>query len=1170
MKPLESKNRRIIRMIGESPTPTILGLLPLDSQEQQDLLLVVRACAAGDARRLLAIVAQYPAAGSYAVTLALGAGATEATFWEPICSGLEVYFAQNDRDTLSHLVWVACIQLGLVVPDLDKGGGADRLLKPIIFQAGILPYWSESLAIAIQRDLQRHPSPDLADEDQVARFAARLVERVPAGLARLRRTLESKIGSLVCVAVLKAFNAQNFRLLPPHLQRPIEEAFASGTVERARSPFLRLEAESGRLSLVLPRQSSKLVSPASWWEVKDRRFHALVDRELDVHDLGGDRVRVRLRGLLRGFEDQEYEVKLAPDDSEPVFAFRLPEGRRVLLPRADEIELPSGDYCVLVDPEAATSEKEEFQIAGQFRIARVEMFPARTPLSIEGSGWRRVLSPRVMPEFALQRGGGDRLETSSGQPVYFGHSLDLQAYVPVVAGGTGAEGDRGIMFRLECPDDPAATLQERQYDEATTQGVVRCYDLTTQFFRPFLESLAAGIHRIRITGEGQSRAFSKEIQYWKGLLYVSEAQGFVCDHPPDNVDTTRSTGVVRRPSGLEVDPGHLGSEFSLVLKRPDRVLTLPKPGIWVQLVDAVSGERRFIARGECIDVNPTGVQTVTITNGGTQPWTARCGEVAISVIRAGTQCVLQMVGLLGQFGDSGRITAWGPEGRGLELFGFVKTTLARDLVIDNAPGAPELAVTLTVGQAEVREIEINCTRFSTPDLESEVQYLELQPGEFPLIGQPAGSAMWKIVTEAGACRIELLAHLPNLTPGAHFLDLRARKSPNCPWHPLRVGDKVGVSEGRLFLGGPPEQDAQHDWARMVGSVRGARLNGSQPNLLWLNPSVVELRLCLRQLQDALLFKYATPVWAQVSWISDALVYLCQDCFRDEDPEKRRAFAEAAVRGIVRRGGRDLSIVSTLVFGCQSRVMALKGVEFPSGQLDGSLAARSWAELSLLARAGSLRDYAFGQPSIWLGLFGGFENCHAVSQGAAPDFSHFRFAEFFHRLGGALDEADQRESNITDVPLLSPDHLASAIRALNVRFRPFESTIAQDDQTGTLARLAQDVQIIKDHLHHVLPTLRDHLNQPIHLEFSVPIATAESPLVQTISDALLAIAGLGRLCAAGRISPNTLRDKLRTLLAAPPQERATRIHRLCLLLSLAPELFAFYMLMWEAVLKPKAP
>ena len=93
--------------------------------------------------------------------------------------------------------------------------------------------------------------------------------------------------------------------------------------------------------------------------------------------------------------------------------------------------------------------------------------------------------------------------------------------------------------------------------------------------------------------------------------------------------------------------------------------------------------------------------------------------------------------------------------------------------------------------------------------------------------------------------------------------------------------------------------------------------------------------------------------------------------------------------------------------------------------------------------------------------------------------------------------------------------------------------------------------------------------PGYVDFRVPVKIAESEMVQVVSDLLLLISAMARLRAAGIISRRQYTALLKKLLTPEGDHLERRIRRFCLLLSLAPELFAFYMLFWEAVLKPLA-
>src|ERR1035437_1313020 len=207
---LNIKDRKIMQLIGQCSSPTILGLHPVEPADQESILNLVEELSDGSIDQLAILQSNYPAATSYAIALALSKGTTEANFYNALEHGLGVKIPMNRRQELSMALDVACRALGLVMPDSEEETHTDRNLRPIIFQAGILDYWVEHLAGAVMSYLEKNPCPDLEDEQQVAPFANMLADRVPSAQRRLRRTLESSVGPLVCRAILSAFHTKDF------------------------------------------------------------------------------------------------------------------------------------------------------------------------------------------------------------------------------------------------------------------------------------------------------------------------------------------------------------------------------------------------------------------------------------------------------------------------------------------------------------------------------------------------------------------------------------------------------------------------------------------------------------------------------------------------------------------------------------------------------------------------------------------------------------------------------------------------------------------------------------------------------------------------------------------------------------------------------------------------
>ncbi|MEI8333888.1 MAG: hypothetical protein WCH74_08555, partial [Chloroflexota bacterium] len=83
-KTLDVKDRKIMQLIGQCPSATILGLLPVDPSDQDGILELVRTLSDGSFQTFATLQEDYPAATSYAVALALSKGTTEANFYNAL------------------------------------------------------------------------------------------------------------------------------------------------------------------------------------------------------------------------------------------------------------------------------------------------------------------------------------------------------------------------------------------------------------------------------------------------------------------------------------------------------------------------------------------------------------------------------------------------------------------------------------------------------------------------------------------------------------------------------------------------------------------------------------------------------------------------------------------------------------------------------------------------------------------------------------------------------------------------------------------------------------------------------------------------------------------------------------------------------------------------------
>ncbi len=1214
---MQTLDRQLTQQIGLSASPTILGLLPVENSDQDKVLHKVTTQLQGEFSRLLQTLYLHPALTSYAVAVAIGKGNTNANFYEALEKVLGVSLAMNQRPRFAQQFEASCRQLGLVMPENEEETHADRYIRSVIFQAGILPYWVEHLADAIKSHLARNPCPDLEDDEQVAHFTQGIADRVPVAQTRLRRTLNSEVGPLVCRAILGAFVAENFDLLPPHYREPMHNAFEHTIKDRIQSPYLRHDSGNGSLHVVLPKQSSRLASPHTCWVLGSNSFNALIERTLAVADLPSGNLQLRLIRLRNQFQDQEFTVKLAPDDQDPLFIFGARDGRRRSISVRPIIELPLGDYHLLIPSAFSTSEDEDLTERDGFKSGSLEIFPERTELEIKTGEATYAIRPRLGAEFVIQDEDHKWLETVDGEELYYGERLNAKAFLPA----TTARGPSSLEFRIEALGQmaiPAATAQAAN-GEATSSHLR--YDFSA-WVRAFLNQLPAGIHEVRVNAEGGSRSFSKRFVYWKGLRRTTKSFGYVCDSPPANFSPATSVGVRKTEKGLEICKDHFGPEVVISTQNPAKSYRLAKPGIWLRLFNPDKLESEALAPGKNIEV--AGPEQLIIESGDPLPWHIQCNHQTLAVLKPGhAKRTLNLAPLLSQFGESLSLEARSGPDHQVTLLSFSRANLARQLVVNGDGHSPlfrqlqgvfgghknvvvneatlesPYRATFRIGRSQFHELELRISNFAEGGRQIALQQIEAAEGEVPILANETELLKVTLKAEDTDWAVILDADPKALPAGVYFIELRTRKPDQPRWQPLKVADKHGQSESRLVISAKPAcADDRDGWGRtlLLALAQPAPDEECEAERAAAMIPKESIKQSLERLQTALLFKYASPVWSSVQWLETALIRACQDNYLSSDEEVASAFAEVAVASLSAKANASLSIHSTLVFGCQPLLLSAAASVFPELS-HGSLIAQSFGEMHKIATASTLKDYAaarFQSGCAHAKFLSCFENSQSVFSNKATEFKRFNYQHYFEALAKESQDLDTKQAEVNADALLSAEHLLVAVTPLNRRLRPLASSSDQDQLAtasnaigtggqGSLERMAAEIRIMHRAADRVAPVVKERAGIPNYLSaaadkrsgivvnedeqtvFGLTIP-AETHFALKVSDLVMTLTGLARLCAHRLLDRDTFLRRIADLLGPDGDSLGRRTQRLCLLLSLAPELFAFYMLFWEAVLK----
>src|SRR5262249_28230672 len=156
----------------------------------------------------------------------------------------------------------------------------------------------------------------------------------------------------------------------------------------------------------------------------------------------------------------------------------------------------------------------------------------------------------------------------------------------------------------------------------------------------------------------------------------------------------------------------------------------------------------------------------------------------------------------------------------------------------------------------------------------------------------------------------------------------------------------GLSESRLLIANPTVVTAEGaPWTRLLS--HGCK--GSLPTEMAKVPvEGAQLQTALRKLQSLLLFKYASAVWPIVEWLQPTFIRVCRSSYSSLCNETLAAFAAEAVDGLARKCEGQLSIHTTLIFGCHELLISQDGRTFLAVKEPKNLVARSFRELGSVA------------------------------------------------------------------------------------------------------------------------------------------------------------------------------------------------------------------------------
>lgn len=1179
---LDEANTLVLRRIGEATEEMILGFIPFSEAEENAVLKLVRAQLHEHSENAIHYLMRIaPAATAYALAVAPSRSLKKGgNFWPALHGDLGLLIDPNRRGSISTNFRTICERLGLLEGTIDEVGWVHA--APFIFQAGILHYWKNALAQGLRTTLNVIPAPDLEDEETVARFVAELGKRIH-NQPILSRALETPVGPLLVRRLIVAYLQNDDSVLPPHLREPLRESFqTAGRGVVLRGPHLAYDLAFNQIELVLPTQSTRIATPDTCWLAAGRRYAARSETRIPLEELRERRFTVQLQNLAGSFDDQVFHVDARLDETVPFRIFWEDTLRERRSDAGTSCSVPPGSYLIAMAPDvnAGDDESDVEDFHGCRVLRNVDLRPGDEPVELSLGEQKWDVSCALQSGVFVDRERSSTAQLENGQLLHFGSDMGLVAYFPAVEGEEPE-------FQLEITCEAQDLKQSFALQGGGEKN--RVYVFTENIKEPLstvLSQLPPGIHRIQVTLFHSSRSVEHTFWYWRGLRTISEAKGFQCDKAPENIDLRQSKGITKG-SGADIafQDGYHAPSITIALTQPSEFLVMPRAGVQAVLLTPGDDWEEEPNEDEPVIVLRGDRRVVRFRSGGFQEWEILCGDRKVTQLDQNrTGFNISLAGLCQTFGGSGEISARREDGERVRLFTFSMplTASAPTFRQDHGIGIEEWA--FSVPTEELHEVGVRVTDLSdlpnTP--EGETVTISSAEDTFEDVTQelaPGISLTTEKSEKNGADFVDasIKIHTESVHEKFLLIDFFRKANTGGSWVPLRCTERHGYSSLRLVVMGDKLPDASATWWQRLRSAR-RRENQEQTKAELATAleslTIEDLENGLITCRRLLAWKYPTEIWnTSARRLQDLPGYLGRHRFNTWDGTAAKWWEQGAAELSEFAASSQAPVARQLIFGSQPACLRTPAdcTEVATGRHFSTPVGKSLNLAAEIRKADGLLPYAQGAyHAKWVNplAFHSFKNFNAVIGGKATGFGQLNLKSF---LDGLFDETEELADTCARVKaesLLSPEHLLVSVRAINRRCRPLE-TVSSTDDAHPLASIAQLVEKLHQCLPMTMPAISAKLG--IQGQFKDPYEEEnfvfwwsppclENRWGQKVGDLLWGLAGISRLGANGRIPTAQFEEWIGDLLKAT-NERGIQ-NRICVLLSLAPELFAFYVALFD--------
>lgn len=1174
-------NQIVLEYLEAAQGPITLGLLPLTSAQQEKCISdVVRYCD-GRIQKLFSLIGVLaPAAATYAIAASASQSVQQGgAFWEPLSDRLVIPFTNaSDRQRLAGIFTTACRRLGVIDPDVSSM--AWTYVAPMMAQASILHNWADALGQGVQTTMRRHPLPDLEDSLALSKFSVLLSDHIHYQ-PNLKKILQTEVGGIVVHRLISSCVYGRFEILPSHLIQPMRTAFeSSGRQVSLKSPYVSFSTVSGGFELVLPKQPGSLTSQRTYWLVNGAQYSPQSERRLSEYEIGRGRHEIQLRNLAGGYADQSFTVELSLEQSFRVFDTSTMREKSALAGKTTEL-IPS-EYLIVMQPGARSNEPDAEELRGDYRILpEIALRPGMEPILISHEDTESVLTPQLKAGIYHSAESGFSTILEGGLRLHYGETFDFLAFIP-------KEQHSGNL-KIEVTSR-GATLHECETSVSESSGSVYDYSSALQAtLCEAIKSIAAGVHPLKIRISTDAATVVRDLWYWKGLSEIRTHSGFYCESPPANIDFKRSKGIIPSEIGCGLASGYLAPRITISLTSGESI-SLLRPGVSTMCFDPEDGDSSELKCSDTLTVSDKDSRVIAFESGGCEEWSLLCNGIQFaSLTNSRVRYQIGLRSLLANHGRSGRVDARNSRGETFRIFGFTSTLIAKRLELQSDHGRMVESWKTTVPCEDLGRLGIRILDYSeSPEpIVSDVVVLfdedEIEPETNLNKTIAEGISTQVKFVEARETSPNRLKVAVNISPTEcssklQMIDLLRAPKASDEWQPLYCADGPQTSLLRIVVSGTdPFDENKFTWWHHLWRVNKNQTE-TEDTALYAELGDEEIGKALNQISQMLTVKYPTSVYFHSAKYLTSLGHKLStrreyhrkrdtDIWWREGANELESHAAATVSPIVRQ----------FLFSCNPQVLRRRWqIDSCTEEASTTGVFRSLALGSAVVEAGGRVPYAqkvFSEKKHPDELFGSFANSPAVFRGQSADFLDFDFQKFFKPIFARMIQHDECAADLNDAPLLSAKHLLKCIKAMNRRARVLASASNSTDADHPLINALHGLSMVNQYCCNLLPSLKaiinyrswaDQANLDRPDQFDAPDAPP-LPLLKyeqanQINTATWTLCVLSRATAHGLISNEDFTLRLNGFFGNNIQS-----HPINLILSFAPELFAYYMALLDFAL-----